>query len=140
MTSTTPSSATPTPKRQRRWLRWSLCALLAALIVLGAFIGWLLGTAPGLRFALARAEGITHGALTVQSAQGRVLGPLDLTGLRYADSQGLDVKVAKAHLDLRASSLLRKRLHVLALEVDGVAVALPKSAPEQAESESNFSW
>ncbi len=31
----------------------------------------------------------------------RLVGPPDLAGLRYADGKGLDVKVAKARLDLR---------------------------------------
>ena len=135
----TPSPATaPTPRRH--WLRWTVLSFAALLLVLLLAVCWLLGTASGLRFALARTQAFTHGALTVQSAHGRLIGPLDLTGLRYADGTGLDAKVARAHLDLRASSLLRKRLHVLDLDVDGVDVALPKSEPEQPESDSGFSW
>jgi len=134
---TTP--ATPT-KPRRHWLRWALLSLLGLLLLVLFFIGWLLGTASGLRFALARAEAFTHGALTVQSAQGRLVGPLDLAGVRYADGEGLDVKVAKAHLDFRVPPLLRKRVHVLDLNVDGVDVALPKSNPEQPPSQSSFSW
>ncbi|WP_243039183.1 translocation/assembly module TamB domain-containing protein [Dyella sedimenti] len=134
-----PAPAAP-PKPRRRWLRWIVLPLLALACLLVVAVGWLAGTAPGLRFALTRAEGLTHGALTVQSAQGRLLGPLDLAGLRYADGSGLEVKVARAHLDLRARSLLRKRLHVLDLQADGVEVALPRPAPETPESEGGFSW
>ena len=138
MTDTT--APAPAPRQRRHWLRWTLLSLLALLLVLLAFVAWLLGTAPGLRFALARAQGFTDGQLTVQSAEGRLVGPLDLAGLRYADGKGLDVKVAKAHLDLSVPALLRKRLRVLDLNVDGVDVALPPSEPEQPESESSFSW
>ncbi|WP_109124059.1 translocation/assembly module TamB domain-containing protein [Dyella sp. C11] len=137
MTETT--TPAPASKPRRHWLRWALFSLLALLLVLVAFVAWLLGTAPGLRFALDRAEGFLPG-LSVQSASGRLVGPLDLTGLRYADGTGLDVQIAKAHLDLKAASLLRKRLHVLDLNVDGVVVALAPSQPEQPESESSFSW
>ncbi|WP_430391205.1 translocation/assembly module TamB domain-containing protein [Dyella sp. 20L07] len=137
---TTTASPAPAPRPRRRWLRWSLLSLLAVLLLLILFVVWLLGTSSGLRFALARAEGFTHGALTVQSAQGRLIGPLDVTGLRYADGDGLDVNVAKTRINLRASALLRKRLHVLALNIDGVDVALPKSKPDEPESESSFSW
>jgi translocation and assembly module TamB len=139
MTDTTATSATVKPPR-RHWLRWTLLSLLVLLLLLLAFIAWLLGTASGLRFALDRAEGFTHGQLTVQSAQGRVVGPLDLAGLRYADGKGLDVQIAKAHIDLRSSALLHKQLHVLDLNVDGVIVALPPSNPNEPESESSFSW
>lgn len=136
MTSTTTA---PAPRPRRRWLRWTLLSFLALLLVVLACLAWLLGTSSGLRFALARAEGFSHGQLTVQSANGRLLGPLDLGGLRYADGKGLDAKVAKAHIDLRVSALLRKQLHVLDLNVDGVDVALPPSQPDQPESESSFS-
>ncbi|HEV7775533.1 MAG TPA: translocation/assembly module TamB domain-containing protein [Luteibacter sp.] len=103
-------------------------AALSLVVVLGAW--WLLGSAPGLRFALARASGFTGGALTVQQADGRLAGPLDLSGIRYADGKGMEVKVARAHLDLRLWPLLRRRAHVLDLDVDGVDVALPKSQPD----------
>ncbi|WP_266183548.1 translocation/assembly module TamB domain-containing protein [Dyella humicola] len=132
----TPAPSAPAPQARRRWLRWTVLSLVTLLLLLALFLGWLIGTAPGLRFALARAEGFTHGALTVQSAQGRLIGPLDLVGLRYADGKGLDVKVAKAHLDLRARALWHQRVHALALDADGVDIALPKSNPE---SESSFS-
>jgi translocation and assembly module TamB len=138
MTETTASA--PAPRPRRHWLRWTLLSVLALVLVLLAFIAWVIGTAPGLRFALARAEGFTDGQLTVQSAQGRLVGPLDLVGLRYADGKGLDVKVAKAHLDLRVPALSRKRLHVLDLDADGVEVALPPSEPQSPESQSSSWW
>ncbi|WP_050997957.1 translocation/assembly module TamB domain-containing protein [Dyella japonica] len=138
MTSTTAAPA-PAPRPRRRWLRWTLLSLLTLLVLLLALLAWLLGTSSGLRFALARAEGFTNGQLTVQSADGRLVGPLDLTGLRYADGKGLDARIAKAHLDLRVPALLRKRLHVRDLNVDGVDVALPPSEPDQPPSESSFS-
>ncbi|WP_445144451.1 translocation/assembly module TamB domain-containing protein [Dyella sp. Tek66A03] len=135
MTTATPAPAPASaPPPRRRWLRWTLLSLVTLLVLIGLFIGWLIGTGPGLRFALARAEGITHGALSVQSAQGRLVGPLDLVGLRYADGKGLEVKVAKAHLDLRVPSLLHKRVHALDLNADGVDIALAKSNPQSESS------
>ncbi|WP_426702309.1 translocation/assembly module TamB domain-containing protein [Rhodanobacter sp. Col0626] len=136
MTATTP--AAPVPPR-RRWLRWLGVALLLLLLLLAVTAGWLLGTASGLRFALARAEAAMDGALHVQQAQGRLIGPLDLAGVRYDDGKGTLVKVAKAHLDLRIWPLLAKRVHVLALDVDGVDVALPKAADDDTSSSGGFS-
>nr|WP_221265798.1 translocation/assembly module TamB domain-containing protein [Oleiagrimonas soli] len=96
------------------------------LLVAGLALGWLLGTASGLRFALARAEHFTGDALQVQQAQGRLAGPLTLTGVRYRDRQsGLDVQIARVQLDLRPFALLAGRAHLLQLDVRDVDVALP---------------
>jgi translocation and assembly module TamB len=135
MNTATPATA---PKPRRRWLRWIALSFAVLLLLLLLAVGWLIGTSSGLRFALARAEGFTQGALTVQSAQGRLIGPLDLADVRYADGKGLDVKVAKAHIDFSVGALWRKRVHVLDLHVDGVDVALPKSE-ETTDNQSSFS-
>ncbi|MFC5743794.1 translocation/assembly module TamB domain-containing protein [Dyella tabacisoli] len=123
----------------KTWLKRAALAVSALVLLVVVALSWLLGTGSGLRFALARAQSATHGALSVQHAEGRLIGPLQLTGLRYADGQGLDVKLASAQLDLRVVPLLRKRLHIVDLQVDGIDVALPKPAPNQPPSESSFS-
>jgi len=134
----TANSSQTTPKIRRRWLRWLGLALLLGLVLLISAGSWLLGTASGLRFALAHVQIATHGALRVQQAQGCLLGPLDLVGVQYDDGNGTVVNVAKAHLDLRLWSLLDRRLHVLVLDVDGVDVALPANTPADQNS-STFS-
>ena len=75
----------------------------------------------------------------MQQADGHLAGPLQLKGLRYADGQGMEVKVASATLDLRLWPLLRKRAHVLNLDADGIEVALPKPKEEEKPGESSFS-
>jgi translocation and assembly module TamB len=123
----------------RKWLKRVALVLAALLVLLAAALWWLLDSAGGLRFALGQAQRVTDGALTVQHAEGRLIGPLQLSGLRYADGSGLDAKVAQANVDLRIWPLLRKRVHVLNLQVEGVDVVLPRPAPEQPESQSTFS-
>ena len=123
----------------KTWLKRIALALGLLLVVLAAVLWWLLGSASGLRFALARAQAVTGGALTVQQAEGRLVGPLRLRGVRYADGQGLDAKIAEATLDLRVWPLLRKRTHVLGLRVEGVDVALPPPKEEEPPSQSSFS-
>ncbi|MEX1826364.1 translocation/assembly module TamB domain-containing protein [Luteibacter sp. CQ10] len=111
--------------------------VLLLAVVLGVW--WLVGTASGLRFALARAQGFTDNALTVGTAEGRLAGPLDLGNVRYRDGKGMDVRVARAHLDFAFGALLRKRAHVFDLRVDGVDVALPPSSPEPDQPSEPFS-
>jgi translocation and assembly module TamB len=117
-----------------RWVRRIGIALLALLLLLALGLWWLLGSNAGLNFALNRASGFTDGALSVRQASGRLAGPLELQGLRYADGKGLDVRIARAKLDLRLWPLLGKHLHVDMLDVQGVDVALPPPAPDEPDS------
>jgi translocation and assembly module TamB len=112
-----------------KWLKRIALTLAALLLAAVAALWWLLGSQSGLRFALDRAEGFTHGALRVEQARGHLTGPMDLAGLQYDDGSGTVVKVAKAHLRVRLLPLLTRRVHVLDLEADGVELALPQSAP-----------
>ena len=114
-----------------KWLKRLAIALLALLLLLMLGLWWLLGSEAGLRFALARASGLTGGALSVRQASGRLAGPLQLQGLHYADGHGLDVRVADLRLDAHLWPLLSRRLHVDRLDVRGVAVALPPPSPEK---------
>jgi translocation and assembly module TamB len=128
----------PAPRPRRRWLRAIGVTVLIILVLLAGSVGWLLCTGSGLRFALAQAQSLTHGALQVQQAQGRLVGPIDIAELRYNDGEGTDVTVSGAHLDWRIWPLMYKRLHVIRLQVDRVDVALPKSQ-EESSSSSSFS-
>ncbi|MEW9572451.1 translocation/assembly module TamB domain-containing protein [Rhodanobacter sp. Si-c] len=121
-----------------KWLKRIAIAFAIVLLVVAATLWWLLATGAGLRFALARAQSATHGALQWKQAQGSLIGPLQLDGLRYDDGQGTVVDVARARLDLRFWSLLARRVHVRDLDVEGVAVALPKST-ENSTSSGSFS-
>ena len=113
--------------------------LATRFLIVATALWWLLGTGAGLRFALARAESITDGALDVQQAKGRLIGPLDLACVRYDDGNGTVATVAKAHLDLRFWPLLARRVHVIALDVEGVEVALPKPTGDDTASAGGFS-
>ena len=137
MTKQTP--ATATVPRRRRWLRWLGFGMLVVVLLVVVGAGWLLGTAAGLRFALARAQGATDGALSVQQAQGRLLGPLQLDGIRYDDGKGTRATIASARLDLRVWPLLAKRVHVLDLAIEDVKLELPKSDDKPTSSSGGFS-
>ena len=132
---------TTTPKpapRRRRWLRALGIVAVLVVVFLSGSIGWLLCTESGLRFALQRAEGFTNGALQVQNAQGRLIGPLQMGSVRYDDGEGTQVALAQASIDWQLWPLLYKRLHVIRLDVARVDVALPKSK-EESSSPSSFS-
>lgn len=113
-----------------KWVKRTAIAFAALLLIVVAAGWWLLGTQAGMRFALARAQAATNGALHVQQAQGHLTGTLDLAGVRYDDGNGLVVNVATLKLNLRLWPLLAKRVHVPALQADGVEIALPAPAPD----------
>ena len=138
-TMNTPAAANP-PRPRRRWLRWIGGGVLVLMLLIGLLLGWLLGTGSGLRFALARASSFTGGALQIQSAHGRLIGPLDLRGVRYHDADGLDARVATLHLNLRFWPLLSKRLHVLDLNAQDVAVTLAPVPTNPPPNQSSFNF
>lgn len=122
-----------------KWVRRIAIAFAALPLIAAAALWWLLGSNAGLRFALARAQAATQGALHVQQARGHLLGPLDLAGVRYDDGKGMVASVATLHLDLRFWPLLARRVHVLALRADGVEVALPKPTAEDTSNAGTLS-
>ena len=133
------TAAAKQPRPRRRWLRWVGGVVLVLVLLIALLLGWLLGTGPGLRFALAQVSSFTNSALQVHSAQGRLIGPLDLRDVRYHDADGLDARIATLHLDLRLWPLLGKRLHVLDLNAQDVTVTLPPTPANPPPSQSGFS-
>jgi len=114
------------PPRSRRWL---LRVLGVLLLLLMAAVAWLLGTQSGLDFALLRARAFTHGALSVQQAQGRLWGSLRLRGVQWRSADGLRVTIASVRIDYAPLALLRKRLDITRLDASGLRVSLPAPQP-----------
>ena len=106
----------------RRGLRALLfgAALLLSL-VLGA-AAWLLGSRAGLEAAIALGVRATDGALQVEGARGRLLGPLTIESLHY---HGPDLRVDLRALDLawQPRALLERRLLIDHLVIDRIDFA-----------------
>ncbi|MDY0048472.1 MAG: translocation/assembly module TamB domain-containing protein [Thauera propionica] len=113
------------PQRQARRLRpWRAVALVFVL-VLAVVVGgaaWLLGTRPGLDAAVALAQRATGGALRIDGAQGRILGPLRIDALRY-HTPDLRLNLEALELDWHAAPLLQRRLVVDRLGVARMELA-----------------
>jgi translocation and assembly module TamB len=123
-----------------RLLRWIAVALAALLLLVALLAAWLLGTESGARFALARAVGALDGKLSVQRSGGRLLGPLVLEGVRWHDAAaGVEAKVGRVRVDLAPAELLARRVHVRALDVDDVDVALTTVPPQPEQPAGEFS-
>ena len=121
-----------------KWLKRVLITLLVVLLLAVAAAWWLLGSNAGTRFALARTHGLTDGAITVAHARGHLLGPLQLSGVRYDDGKDTRVTIGKIQLTLHAWPLLRGQLRLRDLQVDDVLVSLPQNPPPT-DANSTFS-
>lgn len=111
----------------KRRLAWSVGIALGLLAALVAAAWLLLGTQAGLRWALAQAAERLPGKLSVQKAEGRLIGPLTLTGLAYRHA-GRSVALRQVTLDWSPRALLAGTLRIERLAVSGGRVALPAAA------------
>lgn len=133
-------TTTSPPSRARRVLAWSGIALAALVALLAIVLFWLLRTESGTRFALARAVGATDGRLAVARAGGHLIGPLTLEGVRWRDAaSGVDAQVGRVRVDLAPLALLGRRVHVTALDVEDIAIALTTVPPQPEQPSGEFS-
>lgn len=109
-------------------LGWSLVALLALLLLVGAVIGTLLGTAGGSRWLLAQAPGVQ-----VDGFQGRLGGRWQAEQLRWSQADD-SVVVKQPRLDWSAACLLRMTLCIDELAAESIELVFPPGT-EEAPSE-----
>ncbi|MEP7243814.1 MAG: translocation/assembly module TamB domain-containing protein [Gammaproteobacteria bacterium] len=123
----------PDGRRVSAWV-WFGIAFAVLVVLIVAAIGWALNTESGARWVAARAVGAMGGKLELREVRGTISGPLVVGGVRYYDSEtGLDVRVANVSVDVALRELLARRVHVLALDVDGVDVKLAERQKEDKE-------
>lgn len=113
------------PRRQRQrvrlWRRVALAIVLVLALVTGV-VAWLVGTRSGLEAAVVLAQRATGGALQIDGAHGRVLGPLRIDALRY-HTPDLRLHLEALELDWQAAPLLQRRLVVNRLAVARIELA-----------------
>ncbi|MEJ0038778.1 MAG: translocation/assembly module TamB domain-containing protein [Gammaproteobacteria bacterium] len=122
------------PRRRWRWLLWVGAFFLALILVLAGFVGWVLNTEGGTRWAANRAVGLLNGKLALAQITGTLAGPLTVGGIRWVDPEsGVDVRVARVTLDVALRELTAKRVHVQVLDVNGVDVRLSEPTKKDEE-------
>jgi translocation and assembly module TamB len=121
----------PSVVRRRGVFGWLWRIALAVLLAVIAGIGALVATESGLRAALGLAQSAMPKQLSIQSVSGRLIGPLEIHGLRFADSAAA-VEIDRAAFDWRPRELFAGRLHLTVLELQGIRVT-PGETPPAAE-------
>ena len=123
-------AAAPAHPRTRRWPRRLGWGALALALLAGALLAWLLATAAGRDSLLARVVGLLPpDSLGWERAEGTVLGPLVLHGLRYSHD-GVTFTAERVLLDAELLPVLGRRLQLDRLEVDGAVLVLPPADDE----------
>ncbi len=117
--------------RTRRLARWILAAGLALLLGALGLGTWLLGSEGGRDAVLAEVQRrLPPGALAWERAEGGLLGPLTLHGVRWRQPDGLEVDAARVRLDLALRPLVGSTLRLDAAEAEGVRVRLAPTDPD----------
>ena len=131
----TPEQASaPRPRRlgegwAGRWLRRALAGVIALLAVVVLVVGWLGVTDSGLRAVMDLAARLSGGTVTVERAEGYLLGQLKI-GALHVRTPTLHVDILNLLIDWRPGALMSGALEVSALRASEVAVAtLPSTEP-----------
>lgn len=109
---------------------------LAVIAALAAGALTLLYTETGLRWAFDQAQRLAPGRLTVESFDGRLAGPLGITGLHY-ENDAIDLRVDRIALHWRPGRLFDGRLVIDTLEL-GAIEATVKPGPDAPERDAAF--
>jgi translocation and assembly module TamB len=122
-----------------KWLKIFLVLLLVGVLLVAAGLGFLLATETGLRVAFGWASGAAPGELSAERLRGRLLGPIELEGVRYRDEQ-TDLALARARLEWQPRRLLAGSLHVDRLEAQGLHVHTrpPEDPPPDPPPDTEF--
>lgn len=123
-----PAAPAASPPRKRRLAAWIAAGVLVPAAALIGAGGWLLGTESGLQAAVGLGARATGGALEVEGARGRLLGPLRVEALRYRTPE-LALELRALELAWRPGALLARRL-----QVDRLAAASADVARRAAEA------
>lgn len=112
-----------------RWLRRALAGVIALLAVVVLVVGWLGATDSGLRAVMELAARLSGGIVTVERAEGYLLGQLKI-GALHVRTPTLHVDILNLLIDWRPGALMRGALEVSTLTASEVAVAtLPSTEP-----------
>ncbi len=102
----------------KQWLRWILIVLFATLLLASISIGWLLASQSGLQWIIARALPLAP-ELSIDSAEGRLIGPVTLRGIRYNDKK-INILINNTTFDWQPSQLFSRTVDINSLTVSGV--------------------
>lgn len=123
-----PSKETPPRSGIRRALRWAGVSLLVLVVALGLGITWVTQTGHGRKFLLAQisdvlSNSVFTGTVHARRIDGPIFGQFILRDLTLSDDEERETAyIEEAYVRYTFTELVRKRLIITHLRIDGVRV------------------
>lgn len=115
-----------------RLLLWSGAAVLLLVLVLAAGLLFLVSSETALRWAWQTAEPMLPEGIEVASVEGRLIGPLEVRGVRV-DMEGMRLRLDSAYVDWRPGDLVDLLLNIHSVRLSGLdytALPVDKTEPD----------
>ncbi len=116
---------------RRRWLIALAIPLVLATVLAGG-LAWLLASNAGLRWVVGVAQDYAPVAIHFDALDGRLIGPIDVTGLRVR-TDTVTVRLDRGHLDWRPWRLVGARVDIAAIRAAGIDVETAASPEADAD-------
>ena len=97
--------------------------IIVLLLLPGIFLGWLTMSENGLKWAYQQAELYLPVELSFDKLEGRLIGPLTVTGFNYKQ-QGIDIHADQITVDWLPTALLAANINLSQLHVKSLDIAL----------------
>lgn len=90
----------------------------------------------GMQRAFSLGQSYLTEELTIEKAEGKLVGPGGFNNIKFKNEAGLEVEVSSVKYDWQPGKLFSRELNVDRLDIDGVVIRLPESGSE-AENETS---
>ncbi len=101
--------------------------ILFLLLLLGGLLFYVTSTDSGMQRAFSIAKDYLGDDLTVESVQGKLIGPGKFENVTYKNAAGLELQVRSADYDWTPRRLLVRELKVDRLQINGITLRLPEA-------------
>lgn len=110
--------------------RLAILFFLLILLIFG-LLYYVTSTDSGMQRAFSLAEGYLGEDLSIESVQGKLIGPGKFENIAFKNATGLDLQVRSVDYDWTPKKLFSRELNVDRLDIDGITLRLPE--PESTE-------
>ncbi len=119
----------------KRIVKGGLWLFLFLLLIILVTVAYLTSTNQGLKQLLSLGQKYAPGELNWKSADGSLLGPLNLEDFSYAQKDGLKVNLKSGSFDWSPSALLNANVSIDELAIDGLDISVPKPGEPEVTAE-----